>query len=227
MKKIKSWIKEHRKDIIIGVICTIITSGLYEFGNWIKDVAPTAGNSLWKFLSNSFFVSVAKTTETSLISFLFSVLIGMAIAYVIHIVTDAFKSVKILIQGSERLIKEMNFDNNENADNVEKEDCAEKNIGDSIQKKANIVIKEGKRTQKILSIVVVVLFVYFGGIFAFNIFPHAVWTEYQRDLIKIAPYIEQHELDTIKSDWVCMQSKEDYDDIYKRINEIKEAHDLP
>ena len=50
---------------------------------------------------------------------------------------------------------------------------------------------------------------------------------YQRDLLKIAPYIEQQELDRIKSDWVCMQTKEDYEEIYKQIDEIKNEHSLP
>ena len=219
--KFREWIKKHIKEIIIGVIVSIITTAVLNAADWIKEFAPTAGNSVWVFLSNSFFSSAAKMTETSLISFLFSVAIAFWITYIFSIAFKGFKLTKRTIKESQDIINDI--DNNNLIKPIDDKDITR----DDIKREATDIIKEGKKIRKLLIGACIFCSIYLGFIITFDVIPHVLWTDYQMDLIKIAPYIEQQELDEIKSDWVCMQSKEDYDDIYNRINKIKEEHDLP
>lgn len=46
-------------------------------------------------------------------------------------------------------------------------------------------------------------------------------------MVKIAPYVEEAEIIQLKSDWVCMRSKSEYDKIYKIIDQVKEEYLLP
>ena len=44
---------------------------------------------------------------------------------------------------------------------------------------------------------------------------------------QIAPYVEENDVKQLKSDWVCMRSKADYDELYKYIDKIKTENNLP
>lgn len=223
--KINEWIKKHFKEIVIGVIVSLITTFVINAIDMIKEVAPTAGSSIWRLLSNSFFSAAAKMSETSLTSFLFSFVVVLGISYVINVALKGFKVTKKSISECQAIIEKINCNDLVNV-NTE-EDTNKEITEEDVKTEAESVIKEGKKIRRFLIGALAFFVIYFSVIMAFDVFPHAMWAEYQNDLIKIAPYIEQQELDQIKSDWVCMQSKEDYDDIYSRINKIKEENDLP
>lgn len=219
--KIKEWIEKHAKEVLIGVIVSVITTGIIKGLEWITEITPTAGNSLWRFFSNSFFSAAARMTQTSLITFLFSALIGVAIVYVYVLLSKALGVTKKAIVNAKDILGDI--DNPKTRVSEERK----KITTEAIKNEAENIIKDAKKG-RIITIVGIVIFVlYFAYIFLFNLLPHGLWTDYQRDLLKIAPYIEQQDLDIIKSNWVCMQSKEDYDNIYKRIDAIKNEYDLP
>lgn len=221
MSKFKEWIIKYSKEILISVIVSLITAGIIKGIDWLKEFAPTAGNSLWSSLSRYFFTSVAKTTDTTLITLLFSLLIGATIAYTMGLVFEGFRMSRKSIKESERIIKEVS------ETSVRENKPVREDIKKEIVNEAEKTIKDGKKIRKLLIAMVAFFVVYFASMITFDIIPHAMWNDYQRDLIKIAPYIDQHDLDVIKSDWICMQSKEDYDKIYERINQMKEKHNLP
>jgi ABC-type lipoprotein release transport system permease subunit len=106
--KIKAWINKHAKEILIGVIVSIITAGIMKGFEWIAEIAPTAGNSVWRFFSNTFYTSAAKMTETSLITFLFSALIGIGIVYVYILLSKALGTTKKAITNAEELLDDIN-----------------------------------------------------------------------------------------------------------------------
>ena len=219
--KIKAWINKHAKEILISVIVSIITAGIMKGFEWIAEIAPTAGNSVWRFFSNTFYTSAAKMTETSLITFLFSALIGIGIVYVYILLSKALDTTKKAITNAEELLDDIN--NPKPKVHTESKEITE----DELKIEVEGIIKDAKRGRKTTIIGVIFFVLYFGRILVFDYLPHGLWTGYQRDLLKIAPYIEQQELDQIKSDWVCMQTKEDYEEIYKQIDEIKNEHSLP
>lgn len=219
--KFKRWFEKNAKEILISVVVSTVTAGVIKGIDWIRKIAPTAGKSIWRFFSNSFITTSASITETSLISLLFTALLGIATAYVFSITIKALRLTKKTIKGVDDIIKDIN-------DPVTKE-VKEKNkiTKKEVKTEGKSIIRDTKKVRRITVAAIVFFVLYFGNILLFSIFPHSLWTEYQRDLVKIAPYIEEQELAMIKSDWACMQNKEDYDEIYNRINEIKDENGLP
>lgn len=221
MSKIKSWIKEHKKEIIVGVICTIITNGLHKLATLIKEIAPTAGNSLLKFISNSFYSTLADTNETTLVYSMFTAFIGFGVSFAVIILFKGFSGAKEAKNLSNEIIA-LSEGTSESSDSKNNS-----NIDDDFKNDAKKLVALSKKLKMVSISATIVFFVYFASVIGFKLLPNSMWWEYQRDLTKITPYIEQHELNVIKSDWVCMQTKEDYDAIYERINQVKEEHDLP
>lgn len=219
--KFKQWVRKYAKEILLSVIVSVITAGIIKGFEWVAEIAPTAGNSVWRFFSNSFFSSAAKMTETSLITFLFATLIGFGVVYACIFLSKALGSTKKAIANAEGLLDDINNPKPKahgEAKEITKED---------LKTEVEDIIKDAKKGKRATIIGIIFCVLYFGRILVFDYLPHGLWTDYQRDLLKIAPYMEQQELDQIKSDWVCMQSKEDYEEIYKQIHEIKKEHNLP
>ena len=219
--KIKKWVQKYAKEILLSLIVSIITAGIIKGFEWVAEIAPTAGNSIWRFFSNSFFSSAAKMTETSLITLLFAALIGIGVVYAYVFLSKALGTTKKAITNAEELLDDIN--NPKPKVHTESKKITE----DELKTEVKGIIKDAKRGRSATIIGIIFFVLYFGSILVFDYLPHGLWTDYQRDLLKIAPYIEQQELDRIKSDWVCMQSKEDYEEIYKQIDEIKKEHSLP
>ena len=57
--------------------------------------------------------------------------------------------------------------------------------------------------------------------------PMNLYNKFERDVTKITPYVEEHEIQKIKSDWVCMRNKSDYEKIYAFITQIEDTYLLP
>jgi len=219
--KIKVLFKKYSKEILLSVVVSVITAGIINGAEWIAEVTPTAGNSVWRFLSNSFFHSAAKMTETSLITCVFALLTGIAISVILVLTNNALGVTKKAISTAENILRDVHNPQ------PEVDDAGPEITSAEITAEANDIIKKVKRGRILLIVCVVFFAIYFGDILAFGYLPHGLWNDYQRDLLKIAPYVEQQEIDMIKSDWMCMQSKEDYDEIYERINRIKNEYELP
>lgn len=219
--KFKKWVEKYAKEILISVIVSLVTAGVIKGIDWIRKIAPTAGNSIWSFFSNSFITKSARITETSLISLLFVALLGIAVAYVFYIMTNVLRQTKKTIKDADDIIEDINNPITKNSKEKNKITTKE------VKTEAKNIIRETKRMRRVTLAAIVFFVLYFGNILLFDILPHILWTEYQRDLVKIAPYIEEQELTMIKSDWVCMQNKEDYDEVYNRINKVKDENGLP
>lgn len=219
--KIKNWIKRHAKEIVIGVIVSIVTTCIFTGAKWIIEIAPEASNLIWQSFLNAFCAAAAKTSDSSLISFVYSIVFGSFAAYVYNHMNQRLHKTKELIAKTEELLDAVS-----NPNLAEKDD--EKEIStDALKNKLEQTIKDVKKGRRTSIVWIVLLALYFGHIFVFYFMPHSLWTEYQRDLMRIAPYMEEQDMDQLKSDWACMQTKADYDEIYERIDKIKEEHDLP
>lgn len=219
---LKMWMKKYYKEISIGIIVSFITTGIVKSVDWFVNIAPAAGNSLWKFLSNTFFICVAQTSETSWLEALYGLFFGIVIGCIGEIIRRTLKISNQSIKDCNELINRIKQNEYNPVETKPETSCKE-----TVKEKAVAVVKKAQKYKKyaIALIATIVLFIALWT--GFNLLPYGLWTKYQRDLIKITPYIEQHELDIIKSKWVCMQNKEDYDDIYRQINTIKEENDLP
>ena len=219
--KIKEWGQKYSKEILIGVIVSVITTAVIKGVEWITEIAPTAGGSILRFFSNSFYTAAANMNETSLISSIFAAILGASVGSILIIISSSLDTTKRTITTAEGILEEINnyhIQESKQQREITKEE---------VETEAKEIIRKAKKNRKSMIAIVIFVALYLGYIIVFNFAPHILWVDYQRDLLKIAPYVEQQELDQIKSDWVCMQSKEDYDAIQKRINEIKNNHSLP
>ena len=57
--------------------------------------------------------------------------------------------------------------------------------------------------------------------------PMELSNKFEQDIIKVTPYVEEKDIEQLKSDWVCMRSKSDYDVLYEYIDKIKTENKLP
>ncbi len=57
-------------------------------------------------------------------------------------------------------------------------------------------------------------------------FPAKWYHDYQLDIIQILPYLEENKVKELNASWVSMKGKDDYDAIYKIINDIKKEKNL-
>ena len=223
MKKLKEWCKKHASEIVVGIICTIIPTAFVKLWNLLVEVGPTAGNSLVRFVSNYFYISLSKATEYSVFSMFFSAVFGFGVVYIVSLAAKGFSASKSIINDASEIITKLHNKDEELPSGENKPKITD----EEIENEAKKIVKQGKKMKRLTIICIMVFAIYFTDIFAFTMLPNAMWREYQRDIIKIAPYVENKELEIIKSNWTCMQTKEDYDNIYEYINKVKKENQLP
>lgn len=80
----------------------------------------------------------------------------------------------------------------------------------------------GDRHLTLLYFVIVIAYV-----MSFYVVASEMYNRYENDITKITPYMERKQVEFIQSDWKCMQCKEDFDNVYKKINAIKDENGLP
>ena len=98
-----------------------------------------------------------------------------------------------------------------------------------ISYEAPIMDKTGKAQTKCLrnSIIAIILaVVYFLLLFIYSHMPHTTRHIFETNLIRITPHVEQSEIDTLRSEWVQMQSRADYLEIRGRISLILDEIEL-
>lgn len=89
------------------------------------------------------------------------------------------------------------------------------------------LIKNGKEVFKKIVPIIMAAIALFCIVIMFVSIPMNLHDEFERDMVKIAPYIEEQEVKELKSKWVCMRSRDAYEEIYAIIDEIEEKFDLP
>ena len=77
----------------------------------------------------------------------------------------------------------------------------------------------------VLAILIMVILAFFTELFL--LFPLDLVDKFEHDITAITPYVEEPMVQQLESDWVCMRSENEYKEIYRVINEIKQEHDLP
>lgn len=75
----------------------------------------------------------------------------------------------------------------------------------------------------LLALVSIFLVVY---MVVYSIFPIFLKNSFDTDITKITPYVDSYDIDMLKSDWVRMESLNDYQNISGRIDKIVELNKL-
>lgn len=221
----KALYKKYKREVWVGVIVSLITTAILKFGDWLVAIIPSVGISIFEALSDVLYILAASHSDNLLLRILllggFSVLVGSIAGSTIDGI-EMYKSSLRLEKKSKKFSSE--------EINKTKEEALTELKNESEQDEQNSVseiVKKGKKLGKsaILTIVLIVFTYVFITFFITT--PMSLSNQFDKDIIKIAPYVEESEITQLKSEWVCMESKSDYDEIYDKVNMVKEEHDLP
>lgn len=222
MREIKTWIAKYSKEILIGIIVSLLTAGIIKGLEWVKEVAPIAGNSFLNLFLDLFYRNLARISDNSLLLAIFSIILVCFMGSLFNIVQKGFSVAQESIAWGKKM-KELLADK-ENG--TVKESVSKEKKNRTSKEIAENNIKDGKKLKRYSAFCFIFFIMYILYFFCFHIVPVSMWDVYKRDITKITPYVEQEEIDMIQSNWCCMKNKEDFDDIYEIINEVKEKHNL-
>ena len=197
-KKLSEIFIKYTKEIVIGVVSSILTAVVLSWWDRITLVAPQIGKSFLSTVINAVYANAATYTSDT---FSASVLILFYFLPVFFL----FGAHWVIL---ERLVKNRKKQ-------AGKDD--KKRIGEKKHKNEWVAI--------ICKICSLCLLCAMAVVCVWK--PINLRVEFERDIVIIAPYVEEHDVLQLESDWMCMKSKEDYDRIYMLINNVKDNQSLP
>jgi len=216
---------KHKREIWVGVVVSLITAAIIKLGDWFITVLPTIGTSVFETLSNVLYSLAATYTDNTILKIIllsgFSFLVGSSI----KTVTDGFKIYKSAL----RLEKNSKKFSEDKLKEINEQAVIELGYKDESNKPETIseLVQKGKKVGKsAIQLVIMTVFLYLFIIF-FVTTPMELSNKFEQDIIKVTPYVEEKDIEQLKSDWVCMRSKSDYDVLYEYIDKIKTENKLP
>lgn len=216
---------KHKREIWVGVVVSLITAAIIKLGDWFITVLPTIGTSVFETLSNVLYSLAATYTDNTILKIIllsgFSFLVGSSI----KTGTDGFK----LYKSALRLEKNSKKFSEDKLKEINEQAVIELGYKDESNKPETIseLVQKGKKVGKrAIQLVTMTVFLYLFIIF-FVTTPMELSNKFEQDIIKVTPYVEEKDIQKLKSDWVCMRSKSDYDVLYEYIDKIKTENKLP
>lgn len=223
----KELYKKYKREIWVGVVVSLITTAIVKFGDWLLQTIPKVGTTLFERITNVQYTLAATYTVDVIINIMlfgaFSLLIGSVAKTIFDCLVSLKYSLKLEKESKNFSSKKLD----EIAERVTAEMQAEQKQMQDKPKSIPEAIKNGKKYGKYgIIMIILVVFLYVFTSFFVSI-PMSLSNSFDKDIVQIAPYIEENEIVQLKSDWVSMRSKADYEEIYNRINAVKEEHELP
>lgn len=222
---VKELYKKYKREIWVGVVVSLITSAIIKFGDWLIDIAPTIGTSVFETISNTLYSVAATYSDNTLLHILlfsgFSILAASSSKTIIDGLKTYKKAFDLQMKSKKygpEVIEEIADAALANKENAKKQ---------QERKTVPELIQNGKKIGRsaVWFIVIVLLTYFYMGFFITA--PMTISNGFKNDIIKITPYVEEYDIKKLQSDWVCMRSKADYDKIYEVINGVKKEHNLP
>lgn len=224
-RNMKGLYNKYKKEIWIGVVVSLITAAIIKIGDWFVKVIPTIGTSIFETISNILYSSAATYSDNIILRIIllsgFSALVGLST----KTITDGLKIYKAAL----RLEKNSKKFSEDKLNEINEQATAELESEKKSNKTETIpeLVEKGKKAGKsVVQFILITAFTYLFIIF-FITAPMSLSNEFEHDIVKIAPYVEENDVKQLKSDWVCMRSKADYDELYKYIDKIKAENNLP
>lgn len=210
MNKLKTWWNEHKREILVGIIVSIITTILWSIITWFIKEAPKMGITILESIRNVFYRSAAIHTESSVSEMIFGALFGSMLGLIIVLIH--------YINSAKRKI--MQKENTVNKKEIQGK--SDKKDSDKNSKKLSKI----KKSKILLNLGIILLVVNLVFTIAFVLIPTDIYKKFNRDITIISPYVELQEIIKLKSEWVMMDGYDDYQEIYVTINTVKENNNL-
>ena len=208
------WIRTHKKDLWVNIIVTAITTAFFWLGGNVIRMIPIVGKSL----VNVIYYNAGRQSLNTLFSTVLSMCVGTVTG---ALLTFCFRAVQI----AAKRLKELRHASNGKANGKELACVAEEDLT-VVAKEKNMI--SGMKKLRGLAIAVIIMVVLgVGYLLIFEILPLNLRTTFDRQIIQITPYVEKMEIDMLRSKWVSMRTKSDYDEINEEIKKIMEENDLP
>ena len=216
----KGFVRKYKREVIVGVVVSLITAAIIKLGDWIITMTPAFGQTLVSTIQNIIYMTAAAQTATTVDRLLFGSLSGLFMGSFLALIGMGFKEWFRALK-LERMI------NKRSTATGHRERKPEKPASKESESAVKNLIAEAKRLgYKAIGLTALLVVIYlFSQITIVK--PAQLWSIFQNDMTMIAPYVDSHELLHLKSEWVCMQSKEDYVTLYQYIDGVKQTNNLP
>lgn len=220
------------KDNITNLGITIIGSIIFiQIVTPAMEIVKNMGNGIVKALVNYFYSSCSHASSTGFIG---------SVAYIVLIVLYSFASMVLSSVTFPPKHNESKSEKKAQAAIEKSENNTEKDIADQLveieKKVANIQesIKsiedkenKSKKRQAILSrILLVLLTCWLIIMIVYEYFPLLRKEKFDREIIQIAPYVDDSEIVRLKADWVSMETQEDYLKLKQDVQSIMDANNI-
>lgn len=198
------------------IVPGLITTALWELGQYVWGKLPEAGKSLFQYFEDIPYRQASSLRIGGLvIAILFITVIFLTIKTILPVIKSlrkVWKARKVL--KSLKQVKTNIADTHIKADKKEENDLPQ-DLSEITKEIVWIGIKG----------VLLSLFTCFW-LFQVIIFPLFLNDTFDRYIVIVAPYTDDDTIKKLKSDWMLMETKEDYEAIDASITEILEEHNL-
>ena len=207
----REWLSKHKNEIITGIItgiiCTIIGTLISSVWHYFIAFVPRASNFLLRSLIDGIYYVASDLTHSSILKTLLFILMlpTMLLPIVLVIILTIEKKEKLK---EVKLENDIEDDATGGTHSIETKNYKEKG-NKNITKKL-----------KIIGLLVSSTFTFFL-LFTYVLIPMVIWDNFERDITIIAPYMEEKEILTLRSDWARMTTRDDYSKIYTLITTKK------
>ena len=196
----KGLYNKYKKEILIGVVVSLITAVIIKLGDWFVEVLPTISSSVFETISNILYSSAATYADNIVLKLIllggFSFLVGLST----KTITDGLKIYKTALR-LEKNSKKFSEDKlNEKNEQVTTEfECEKKsNKIESIPE----IVQKGKKVGKSVALfVTTIAFLYMFTIF-FVTTPMNLSNKFEHDIVKITPYVEEKDITQSDFNWL-------------------------
>lgn len=224
--KIKEIWNKYKREVIVGVVVSLITAVLLEGSNWFIETAPRMGDTLFDTVKNIICACAATQSNLHIFSSLITCGLGILISYyLINVMKliSAYKQIKKL-QKIDKYLKE------DTSDDIELKEKLNREFSELYKD----TLEKGKNTNKILyskvktvlTVFILSMFAMIVYIFLFILVPISMVDKFQKDITVITPYSDERTIQKLESDWVCMRSENEFIEIYDVIHKIKQENNL-
>jgi len=202
--------------IIITIFCAILIN---IFKQPVNDVLQNFSGNLFTFFIDLFYRFAATTSSGSFIAF--SVYLSF-FAITFKFLCDLFVD---LLSFRKQYNSMTSYDLKRANENLLLNEKEISHINSDISK-----VKEYNKNTKRLNfftIILIILLIILSFVFIiYEYMPVRLKNTFDNNIIKITPYVETHDIEMLKSDWVRMTSREDYINIKEQIDTIIEKNNL-
>lgn len=229
MISMKEFFTKYKKDVVVGVITSIVASFIWSIGDTVVQGLPDVGNSIVRSWINGMYSAAAGITQYTVGQWGLFLLLCICLFGYFFVAIDCIKT----LMTSHRILQSVAL--------IEKSPILPETNGEVTppnehqpeKKKRTDAQDIKKETQKlakktVLSLVKNVILSMFTIVFLFSygLYPLYLNNMFARYSTIIRPYISENEYHMLLSDWASMKTKDDFDTINAYVLKVRQENGL-